>query len=320
MPTRHSIWLRRAALVTGILSVAPQISATPSLHVSDGRFALINSVGIASATIDFDSSSRVQPLSQRQLEAGESLRLTFTVSTEDDAAESSSESATITPVQPHQAMILWQSQPSSLSEPARNFMSVVKVRKGGKAKWEMEIARSPSEILSLSSGPVTASLLIGSPETSKALRIELGSFVLPSVLVLPFPYPSNEKLPKAWENERHSKMPEIEWTFRPLEKRVKTVVALGGTLVVLAPWVVFAGILTQLELRLTAPSTNVLLFLVSITAFEALIFFYWTSLKLLLALPYFGALALVTAATGRRALGDLRTARNQVQIKASKSE
>lgn len=101
--------------------------------------------------------------------------------------------------------------------------------------------------MSISKGPISATLLIGQPVLAKALAIPLGTFTFDSSLVVPYPYPAASALPKAWEVERYSKMPELQHTFRTAEKLVKSPVAIVGLLFVLSPWVVFVSIVSRLR-------------------------------------------------------------------------
>ncbi|KAK4047732.1 hypothetical protein OIV83_005240 [Microbotryomycetes sp. JL201] len=313
MPPRL-VQLLSIAAASSALLLPPAVAA--KLHVNDGKFSLIDSVGIASATLDFSSARPAHALDHRQLQPGDSLRLTFAVTQghSDETGEGAAKTA-----QPQQAVVLWQAQsPHERGQPGRDHQSVVKVRKGGKAKWELEIARAPADVLSISRGPISLTLLVGSPDEAEAVRVALGTVTLPSSLALPHPYPAIDKLPKSWEAERYLKMPELQHTFRPQERRISPVIALGGTLVVLAPWIVFFAILLQLgSLDTSLLSLNIIAFLCIFCVFEGLIFIYWTSLKLLPTLPYFSLLSVVTAVTGRRALGDLRARRLEAQRTAA---
>ncbi|ORY92725.1 hypothetical protein BCR35DRAFT_298229 [Leucosporidium creatinivorum] len=270
--------------------------ATAQLAVTQAKLSILDSVGITTHSNEFTSASPPTP-SHHSLSPQDTLRLSLSLSNNDQ------------PFIPHQAMILWE--PSTIAEKGqrgRDHLSLIKVRKGGKAKFELDLSRAPTSLLSLSTGPITATLLVGHPNTTP-LRIPLGSFTLPSSLVLPFPYPPQEDLPKAWEVERYSKMPELSWTFRGKEKAVNPVVALGGLAFVLSPWVVLGGATLHLSPSLTTPTPSIFAFLTLLLSFEALIVLYWTSLKLIPTLPYFGLLAVGLAWTGRRALGDLRSRR-----------
>lgn len=76
-------------------------------------------------SIDSTSASN-GALPQTTLQPTDTLRLTF-------LAQDGNE-----PVQPEQAMILWQPvDPRERAQPGRDHLSVVKVRKGGKARWEL---------------------------------------------------------------------------------------------------------------------------------------------------------------------------------------
>lgn len=107
-----------------------------------------------------------------------------------------------------------------------------------------DLARASTKLLSVSQGPITATLLIGHFNHATALRLPLGTFTLPPSLSLPFPYPPIDQLPKAWEAERYSKMPEIHWTYKDKEKEVRKPIALTGTLFILAPWIVLTSIVS----------------------------------------------------------------------------
>lgn len=105
--------------------------------------------------------------------------------------------------------------------------------------------RASPSLLSLStSGDVVATLLVGHFGQTP-LALPLGTFTLPSSLLLPFPYPADAALPKAWEVSRYKVMPEMTWTFQAAEKKVNSVIALGGSIVVLAPWVILLGLVSQ---------------------------------------------------------------------------
>lgn len=75
----------------------------------------------------------------------------------------------------------------------------------------------------------------------------------------------------------------------------------------------------HLKPSLSSPTLNILAFLLCIVAFESLVVAYWTSLKLIPTLPYFGLLGLMTAFTGRKALGDMRVRRLARDAAAKKS-
>lgn len=76
----------------------------------------------------------------------------------------------------------------------------------------------------------------------------------------------------------------------------------------------------SLSPSLSTPTPSIFAFLVLLLSFEGLIVLYWTSLKLIPTLPYFGLLAVGLAWTGRRALGDLRSRRLKREAGEKKSQ
>lgn len=104
-----------------------------------------------------------------------------------------------------------------------------------------DFSRADVRLLSVTTGPMTASLLLGDASEPKGLAVPLGTFILSPSLALPYPYPGDETLPKTWEVERHAKMPEMQWTFRKAEKKVAMPLALLGLVFVLTPWVVLVS-------------------------------------------------------------------------------
>jgi oligosaccharyltransferase complex subunit delta (ribophorin II) len=57
------------------------------------------------------------------------------------------------------------------------------------------------------------------------------------------------------------------------------------------------------------------LFLGTLTAFDALIFYYWTSLKIFEAMPWFGVLGVLLVLSGREALGEIKRRRTSKEAK-----
>lgn len=166
-----------------------------------------------------------------RLDAGDSLDLSFFVTL--DGA----------PVQPAQTMLLWLPTDASEHARTRDYLGAVKTRKSGKGSYSLVMARAPTALLSLSvTGHVSATLLVAVAGDVAPLRIALGDFVLAPSLTLPFPFPPNEDLPRAWEVERYAEMPPLAWTFAAAEKRIGVIKAAGGSIAVLAPWVVLLSI------------------------------------------------------------------------------
>ncbi|GAA5838884.1 hypothetical protein JCM11251_003727 [Rhodosporidiobolus azoricus] len=297
-------------------------AAHAALSLSQGKLAIVDSVGAAAvASTSFTSASPPSPLSPQSnepypLSPTDSLKLSFILQDDQDGKG----------VQPQQAALVWEPvREEERGKYGRDVVEWVKVnRKSGRGKWELDLSRAPSSLLSLSSlSPLSLTLLISpsSPSSSSStpLRLPLGTFTFPSSLSLPFPFPPNEDLPRSWEVEKYDTQREIEWTFRKPEKRVGVVKAAIGTAMVAAPWAVFGGMLTSLlpSLRLNSPTPlssrpHTLLFLPLLLLLPASFILFWLDLfhlNLLQALPAFLGLGVACAVSGRGALGEMRKVR-----------
>ncbi|BGP16092.1 hypothetical protein JCM10213_007529 [Rhodosporidiobolus nylandii] len=274
-------------------------AAQAAITVKDGKLAVIDAVGATAVASSSFSSEQPSPLTYT-LSGTDALKLSFVVVDSDTGSA----------VQPHQAALSWTSSDESNGEDVTQFVKVN--RKTGRARWELDLSRAPPSLLSLPS-PLTLTLLLASP-SQPPLRLPLGHFTLPASLALPAPFPPDADLPRAWDVERYKLREPVQWTFREGEKRVGLVKALGGTAVVLAPWVVFGGALPSLlpSLRLTSPTPTSTLFLALLLLLESSFLLYWTDLtrlNLIQSLPVFGGLALLAAGVGRSALGGMRRQR-----------
>ncbi|GAA6063120.1 hypothetical protein JCM10212_002323 [Sporobolomyces blumeae] len=287
-------------LVTLALALAGANLASCALVVSQGKLSLVDSVGASAVASTTFSSESPTPLALTPLSSTDTLKLSFVV--HNDHGE---------PVQPEQAVISFLPvDPFERREYGRQWASVVKVRNTGKARWELDLARAPTGLLSLSKGEISATLLVGQ-SNEPGVAIPLGQFTLSPSIALAFPYPPNDELPKHWEVDKYGPRPEIEWTFRDKEKEVNPVVALVGLAMVLSPWAVLVAVLSSVVplLNLRRPTPAQAIFVASLVAFEALFVVYWVGLRLLSTLPYFCALAVVSFGSGRVALGEMRRVR-----------
>ncbi|GAA5899445.1 hypothetical protein JCM6882_009118 [Rhodosporidiobolus microsporus] len=303
-------------------------AAHAALSLSNGKLAIIDSVGAAAVASSSFTSAAPAPLALNggpyALSPTDSLKLSFTL--EDDQGKG---------VQPQQAAVVWQPvDEAHRGAYGRDVVEWVKVnRKSGKGKWELDLSRAPPSLLSLSSlSPLSLTLLLSTPSPSSApLSLPLGSFLLPASLALPHPFPPNEDLPRSWLVEKYDTQPGIEWTFRPKEKQIGKVKAAVGTVVVAAPLALFAGLITPLKpllsLRSPTSSPSLLLFLLSLLALEASFALFWLDLPLiskgatlLQALPVFGGIGALAALVGRGALGEMRRRRVAGEAKGKKVE
>ncbi|GAA6056806.1 hypothetical protein JCM3770_002812 [Rhodotorula araucariae] len=279
--------------------------ARAALVLSDGKLAVVDTALASAVASSSFTSDRPQPLAPRALQETDSLKLSFAV-TRDSL-----------PLVPQQAHVLAQPANPSLRAPGRDWLSPAKVRpSSGKGRWDLDLAHAPPLLLSLASfAPLEFSLVVGHPNET-ALALPLGTFSLPAQLALPFPFPPDAALPPHWEADRYAPRPEIHWTFRPGESRVRAPLALAGLVLVLAPWLVLGLALTPVvpSLRPSPPRTRSLVILVVLlTGLEALFAAYWARLRLLPTLPAFAALAALAAFVARGALGELRSRRTAIE-------
>ncbi|GAA6027225.1 hypothetical protein JCM8097_002501 [Rhodosporidiobolus ruineniae] len=289
-------------------------AAHAALVLSDGKLQLIDSVAAAPSASTTFTSDAPAPLSgpansgPLQLAPTDHLKLAFAL--KDDQGN---------PVQPHQAALVWAPvDPEEQAQYGRDHVDWLKVnRRSGKAKWDLDLARAPSSLLSLTKGPLSLTLLLSAPSHAP-LSLSLGSFLLPASLTetLSFPFPPVEDLPKGWEAEKYAEQTTLRWTFREGEKRVGWAKAAVGTAVVGSPWVVFLGMLLPLlpSLRLRAPSPLSTTFLALLLTLELSFTLFWLdrlpfASNLLQALPVFGGLAITAAGVGRGVLGEMQRRR-----------
>ncbi|GAA5829742.1 hypothetical protein JCM3766R1_001287 [Sporobolomyces carnicolor] len=293
-----------------------QLAAAGTLRVSQGKLSVIDSVASSASLSSTFSSSEAGPkpaVRDVALASTDTIKLSFQLEDAD----------TSRPVQPQQAVVSWQPVDArERAEPGRQFAAVVKVRNNGKAKWELDLSRAPTSLLSLSRSPISLTLLLGSKDYA-GVSIALGTFQLSPSLALPFPYPPNEDLPAHWEVEKYAAQPRIDWTFKSGEKRVGTVMSALGLAIVLAPWVVLLSIFSNLRSSLSprTPTLSQTVLVLSLVSFEALFVTYWVQLRLIPTLPYFAALALVVVVSGKNALGDMTSTRfERERVEAGKTE
>jgi len=205
----------------------------------------------------------------------DTLKLTFTVATDDGKA-----------VQPHQTFLRFYDEVSG-----EEGVQPVRVSSSGKGKFELNMAKPPIYIPpTTSTDPLKVTLLLGS-FTHDPAKIELFDLYLP------------ESHPPSVHPDEASfhPLPPIEHTFNPDPKTPPRVISLVFSFVVLAPWVILLGLLSQVNFRLTYLG-SVSPFIALLTAFEGLLLWYWVSLRLGQVLLYGAGLGLVTFAAGNRAL------------------
>ncbi|KAG5646092.1 hypothetical protein DXG03_004331 [Asterophora parasitica] len=201
-------------------------------------------------------------------------------------------------VQPHQTFLRFYDKISG-----EEGIQPVRVTNGGKAKFELNLARPPLSLPPTSSNaPLQVSLLIGS-STHSPLALTLFDLVIPA----------SHPAPVHPDEASFHPLPEIHHTFRPEQKLPPRPISVIASAVVLAPWVVLLGLWAQVAPRAVhVLSPSIFPFILTLGAFESLLVWYWVDLKLGQVLSYGGVLALVTVFAGKQALskiGDRRVGR-----------
>ena len=163
-------------------------------------------------------------------------------------------------------------------------------------------------------------LLVGSPQYDP-LAVELFDLVLPA----------SQPAPQHPQESTFHPLPEIKHTFRPEPKQPPAFISAASVGFVLAPWVVLLGLVCLISIHFAlrdrpadttsvcvslqwsqvAPrpsrlfSPTILPFILSLGAFEALLFRYWVGLKLGQVLLYGAVLAVPTVFAGKQALSSI---------------
>ncbi|KAI0070111.1 oligosaccharyl transferase delta subunit [Panus rudis PR-1116 ss-1] len=237
---------------------------------------------------------RSEPLSLTQkpkpltLGSSETLKLTFQIVEKDEGKG----------VQPHQTFLRFYDEVSG-----EEGIQPVKVTAGGKAKFELNMAKPPASIPPTTADvPLKVELIIGSFVHSP-LKVELFDLFLPA----------SQPAPQHPDEPSFHPLPEIHHTFRPEQKLPPRFISAVFAALVLSPWVVLLGLWGHIKPSVPHLSNpRILPFVATLGAFEALLVWYWVDLKLGQVLLYGGILSIFAAFAGKQALttkGDLRTGR-----------
>ncbi|KAG5635309.1 hypothetical protein H0H81_011771 [Sphagnurus paluster] len=255
------------------------------LTLQSPRFTVTSSTG---AQLRSEPISLARPASiPVTLEKDDVLKVTFQV-IEKGASKG---------VQPHQTFLRFYDKKSG-----EEGIQPIRVTNGGKAKFELNMAKPPLSLPPTSDAPLQVTLLIGSPLHSP-LSVALFDLVVPA----------SQPAPVHPDEASFHPLPEIHHTFRPEQKLPPKPISAIFSVLVLSPWVVLLGLWAQ-----TAPrvphllSPSILPFIGTLGAFQGLLVWYWADLKLGQVLTYGAVLGLVTIFTGKQALskiGDQRVGR-----------
>ncbi|MBW0494643.1 hypothetical protein O181_034358 [Austropuccinia psidii MF-1] len=301
-------WL---ALLASFASVPMSLA---DFVIDNGQTSVVDNIGISVKTSQFSTKDSAKSVPKLDLKNDHTLKIVFDISSNSKSAE---------PTPPRQVNLLATGLDTNL-----HWVTVVKTRGAGKAKWELDLARAPTDFLSLSrSGEILLELIIGDFSASHApLRFKLSTLQIPKELLLNYPYwdTKDGKAPSALELDKYYVQPELAWTFRPPRKKDNALISLAFVLIVSSPWAVMLTYWSKLStfstpsFKLTStPSISTILFIATLISEEVLILTYWASLRLYQYLPIALFLSLPLIVTGRTALSELRTRRKKAPINGS---
>ncbi|KAI6124426.1 hypothetical protein EDD16DRAFT_1561674 [Pisolithus croceorrhizus] len=237
-----------------------------SLSLQNPRFTITSSTAAQLRADTLSLAEKPEPL---KLGPSDTLKLTFQI-TENSEGKG---------VQPHQTFLRFYDSASG-----EEGIQPVRVTPGGKAKFELNMARPPASLPPTADHPLEVSLILGS-FVHEPTKFDLFDLYVP---------PSHAPAPHPDEAKFHE-LPLIHHTFRPEQK--------------LPPkfW-------SKIGLRVPHLfSLRIIPFTALLGAFEALLCWYWIDLKLGEVLLYGGILAVPTIFAGKTALaatGGWRTGKN----------
>ncbi|KAI0716518.1 oligosaccharyl transferase delta subunit [Earliella scabrosa] len=262
-----------AWLVCSLLVAGAQASV---LKLQSPRFTISSSDAGQLRSEPLSTAQKPSPLS---LGPTDTLKLTFQVLDVDGKG-----------VQPHQTFLRFFDPVSG-----EEGVQPVKVTSGGKAKFELNMARPPASLPPTSNDPLKVSLYLGS-FVHNPVQYELFDLIVP---------PSQTPAQHPDEASFHP-LPEIVHTFRPEQKVPLPFISAVFTLLLSVPWIVLMALITDIRPQIPHLwSSSIFPFIATLAAFEGLLIWYWVSLRLGQVLLYGAILSIPTALTGKRALAAL---------------
>ncbi|PFH48015.1 hypothetical protein AMATHDRAFT_76926 [Amanita thiersii Skay4041] len=198
-------------------------------------------------------------------------------------------------IQPHQTFLRFYDAQSG-----EEGIQPVRVTSAGKAKFELNMSKPPVSLPpTTATSPLQVTLLIGSPNHTP-LSADLFDLYVPA----------SQPAPVHQDEASFHILPEINHTFRAEQKLPPRPISAVFALFVVAPWVFLLGLWSQNAPRPThLASPHILPFIATLTAFEALLFWYWVDLKLGQVLSYGAILGVATIFTGKHALANIGSRR-----------
>ncbi|EJC99366.1 oligosaccharyl transferase delta subunit [Fomitiporia mediterranea MF3/22] len=274
-----------------LLPILAALASAAKLAVQNAAVSVLSSEGTQlraeSYVLDFGGKLPSTPLA---LGPTDRLKLTFSITEKGKDSKG---------VQPHQTFLRFYDETTG-----EEGIQPIRVNSGGKAKFELNMARPPPSLPPSGDTPLHVSLLIGSfvHDPLKAHFFDLS-------------IPPSAPAPQHSEEATFHPLPEIHHTFRPEPKSPPRFISAVFAGVVLAPWLVLFTLLVQIPHKLPYLfKPQILTFVGLLGAFEGLLLWYWVALHLGQVLAYGAILGSVTILTGNRALNSLakwRTEGNQ---------
>ncbi|KAH7886957.1 Oligosaccharyltransferase subunit Ribophorin II-domain-containing protein [Phlebopus sp. FC_14] len=261
--TIHLSWLLLAAYVHAA-----------SLSIQSPRFTISS----ADATqLRSDTLSLIQKPDPLTLGPSDTLKFTFQIT----------ESGEGKGVQPQQTFLRFYDSVS-----AEEGIQPVRVTPGGKAKFELNMARPPPSLPPTTDRPLQVSLILGSFVHEPA-KYDLFDLYIPASST-PAPHP---------DEALFHVLPPIVHTFRPEQKLPPKAVSAIFTVMVLSPWILLLALWGKVGISVPhLLSLRIVPFIAFLGGFEALLFWYWIDLKLGQVLLYGGILAVPAIFAGKTAL------------------
>ncbi|KAH9461886.1 hypothetical protein KEM48_009712 [Puccinia striiformis f. sp. tritici PST-130] len=293
-------------------------STSAELTVQKGQLVVLDANGMSTKSLDFSSKTSSLSAPVFELNDESTLKATFEILEKSSAAADNTGSL----FSPHQVTLLATGVDTKL-----HWATAVKTRGKGKAKWELDLARAPTDFLSLSAiGEISLELIIGNISgTHSPLQIRLATLKIPKKLILEYPYwdTKDGKPPSTLELEKHYIQPELHWTFQPPRKKENPVFSLAFVVIVASPWIFLLTAWSTIAQNTKGgfklfgtPKLSTALFILTLISEEALILTYWAKLMLYQYLPVAFLISFPLILSGRSALSDLRLRRRVAPISA----
>ncbi|EFP89181.2 uncharacterized protein PGTG_15022 [Puccinia graminis f. sp. tritici CRL 75-36-700-3] len=293
-------------------------SGSAELVVDNGQLVVLDVNGMTKKSFEISTNAPSPLAPPFELNDENTLKATFEI------LEKSSSDQAGSLFSPHQVTLLATGVDTKL-----HWAAAVKTRSKGKAKWELDLARAPTDFLSLSrTGEVRLELIIGDISAVHApLKLNLATFKIPKSLLLEYPYwdTKDGKPPSTLELEKHYIQPELKWTFQPPRKKDNPIFSLAFVGIVASPWLFLLTAWAKISQNTTggfklfgAPKLSTLLFILTMVSQEALILTYWARLKLYQYIPLAFLMSFPLILCGRTALSELRLRRKISPISAAR--